>query len=296
MLITPDDIKWQIINMKRKRKYESKKLIPFERSRKVIQLEKRGNRIDKYTVLSRVFGISGIACILYCGGIALVGFGTYFFLIWAVMGIGFLILSAVLGSKKIMAALPKWLKITCAILFWSGLLLFFTIEGLIFTQYNASGKPGADFCIILGAQWKSNGPSEVLRRRLDKAITYLNANPNTKVIVSGGQGPNEAISEALGMKSYLINEGIAENRILIEDKSSNTFENLVFSGELLDRENNSVVIVTNNFHVFRTLAIARKQGYHNVEGLAASSVPGMAPNNLLREFLGVLKDFMATNL
>lgn len=282
--------------MKKKRKYESGELIPFDRSRKVIQLEKRGNRLNKYTVLSRIFGISGAACILYCGGIALVGFGTYFFLIWAAIGIVFLFLSAILARQKLMAALPKWLKVTCATIFLLGLLLFCTVEGLIFTQYNASGKPGADFCIILGAQWKSNGPSEVLRRRLDKGIAYLNANPTTKVIVSGGQGTNESISEAMGMKNYLMNAGIDENRILVEDKSSNTYENLMFSGELLDKENDSIVIVTNNFHVFRTLAIAKKQGYHNAEGLAASSVPGMAPNNLLREFLGVLKDFMATNL
>ena len=60
--------------------------------------------------------------------------------------------------------------------------------------------------------------------------------------------------------------------------------------------NAKVVIVTNNFHVFRALGIARKQGYANVEGLAASSVLGMGPSNLLREFLGVLKDFIVGNL
>ncbi|MCI9142979.1 MAG: YdcF family protein, partial [Lachnospiraceae bacterium] len=56
------------------------------------------------------------------------------------------------------------------------------------------------------------------------------------------------------------------------------------------------VIVTNNFHMFRALGIARKQGYANVEGLAAGSVLGMGPNNLLREFLGVVKDFLVGNL
>ena len=282
--------------MKRRRKDQYNDLIPFEKSHKVIHLEKRGNKLNKYTIRSYIFGILGLSCILYCGGIALVGFGTYFFLIWGGIGIAFLCFSAILGNQKLMNAIPKWLKNTCAILFWLGLLLFCMIEGLILTQYNAAGKPGADFCIVLGAQWKSNGPSEVLRRRLDKAVAYLAMNPNTKVIVSGGQGNNEAVTEAWGMREYLINAGVDESRILIEDKSSNTYENLVFSSEFLDKTNDSVVIVTNNFHVFRTLAIARKQGYCNVDGLAASSVPGMAPNNLLREFLGVLKDFMLTNL
>ena len=234
--------------------------------------------------------------LLYCGGISLVGFGTYFFLIWGAIGIISLCLCAVFHNRKLINILPKWFKLFCTTCFALGLLLFFTVEGLILTQYNASGKPEADYCIVLGAQWKSDGPSEVLRRRLDKAAAYLISNPNTKVIVSGGQGSNEIISEASGMRDYLIQSGIAENRILVEDQSSNTYENLVFSGKFLDKTTDSVVVVTNNFHVFRTLAIAKKQGYANVEGLAASSVPGMAPNNLLREFLGVIKDFIFMNL
>ncbi len=282
--------------MKRKRKNSYHDLIPFDKSHKVIRLEKRGTKLNKYSIASSFFGVLGILCLLYCGGIALVGFGTYFFLIWGVIGIIFLSLCAIFHSKKLMNMLPKWFKLFCVTCFVLGLLLFFTIEGLILTQYAASGKPGADYCIVLGAQWKSDGPSEVLRRRLDKAAAYLISNPNTKVIVSGGQGMNEIISEASGMRDYLVQSGIAENRILVEDQSSNTYENLVFSSEFLDKTTDSVVVVTNNFHVFRTLAIAKKQGYANIEGLAASSVPGMAPNNLLREFLGVIKDFIFMNL
>ena len=70
----------------------------------------------------------------------------------------------------------------------------------------------------------------------------------------------------------------------------------MFSGRLLDPENDKVVIVTNNFHVFRAICIAEKQGYRNVEGMAAGSVAGMAPHNLLREFFGVVKDFLLGNL
>ena len=282
--------------MKRKKRDKSNTLIPTEKSRRTIHLEQRGSAQDKPSVGSRIFGLLGITCILYCGGIAVYGFGSYFFLVWGGLGTTSLILSTILRSKKLMAAIPKWVKALFTGAFVIGLVLFCVVEGLIFTQFNAQAKPGADFCIILGAQWKTNGPSEVLRRRLDKAVTYLTANPDTKVIVSGGQGSNEPMTEAEGMRSYLIQAGIAEDRILMEDLSSNTYENLVFSSRLLDRENDHVVIVTNNFHVFRALGIAKKQGYRNAEGLAASSVPGMAPNNLLREFLGVIKDFWVKNL
>ena len=140
------------------------------------------------------------------------------------------------------------------------------------------------------------GPSYVLQKRLDKAIEYLNANPETKVIVSGGQGYNEPISEAEGMQGYLETAGIDPERILMEDASTNTTQNLIFSGELLDKSEDSVVVITNNFHMFRALAIARKQGYAHVEGLSAGTYPITVPNNLLREAFGVVKDFMANHL
>ena len=157
-------------------------------------------------------------------------------------------------------------------------------------------RAGADYVIILGAQWKTTGPSYVLQKRLDKAIEYLNANPETKVIVSGGQGYNEPVSEAEGMKGYLADAGIDPERILAEDASTNTTQNLIYSGELLNKSEDSVVVVTNNFHMFRALAIAKKQGYLHVEGLSAGTFPLTVPNNLLREAFGIVKDFMANNL
>ena len=91
-------------------------------------------------------------------------------------------------------------------------------------------------------------------------------------------------------------KGIAEERILTENKSANTCQNLAYSSQLLDKENDSVVLVTNNFHMYRALSIAKKQGYLQIEGLSAGSYPAMLPNNLLREFFGVIKDFFVGNL
>ena len=275
---------------------QGQRLVPLERSRRTIQLEKRGRRLKRYLIPCRIFAFLGVGCILYCGGIALAGFGTWFFLVWAGIGAVCLILSAMFRNEKLMTAIPGWIKGTCLGIFCAGMLLFLTVEGLILSEYNAQAAPGADYVIVLGAQWKSTGPSEVLRRRLDQAAMYLACNPDTKAIVSGGRGGNEPVAEAEGMQGYLVRRGIEASRILVENESSNTFENLVFSGKLLDPERDRVVIVTNNFHMFRALKIAQKQGYANVEGLAADSVAGMAPNNLLREFLGVLKDFWVENL
>ena len=143
---------------------------------------------------------------------------------------------------------------------------------------------------------KAEGPSRVLQYRLDAAVSYLQQNPKTLVIVSGGQGSDEHISEAQGMYDYLVQKGIEPGRILKEDRSVNTVQNLTFSAALLDKEKNSVAIVTNNFHLFRSMRIAKKLGYAHVYGIAAKGYPFLQPNNMLREFFGVVKDFAAGNI
>lgn len=278
------------------KRQKNEKLIPVEKSRRTIRLDKRGYEPGGHPVLAGFFGIIGILFLIYCAGVAVLGYGTYFFLIWGVMGACSLLLAFLLRSGRIMNAIPPWIKGVFWAFFFIGLLLFGAVEARILSQYNAQAAPSADYVIILGAQWRSTGPSEVLRRRLDKAIDYLEQNPDTSVIVSGGQGGNESIPEAVGMREYLIEAGIGEERILVEDQSASTYQNLVLSAEFLDRENDRVVVVTNNFHMFRALAIAKKQGYLNVEGLAAGSSPWVVPNNLLREFMGVVKDFFVGNL
>lgn len=275
---------------------DKNKRILFEKSKKVTHTEQRERTKKRLPMGTVLFGILGVLSILYCIGIAAAGFGTYFFLIWGLIGVLSLLLAALLANRELVARLPVWLKVIAITLFCLGLVLFGTVEGMILTQFHASPSPGADYVIILGAQWKPQGPSEALRRRLDIAAKYLEQNSDTAVIVSGGQGSNEPISEAAGMRQYLVDIGIDEERILMEDRSTNTMENLVFSGNLLDKQNDRVVIVTNNFHVFRALQIARKQGYANAEGLAASSVVSFLPNNLLREFMGVVKDFLVGNM
>lgn len=272
-------------------------LVPLEKSKRTIRLDRRGREGKAYRGLCLFLGIAGVLCLLYCLSIALfMGYGSVFFLVWAVGGALMCALAWLFAHKQWLKKLPMWLKRSFLLCVVAGGVLFAIIEGMILSQFGATPQTGADYVIILGAQWKQNGPSYVLQKRLDKAIEYLNTNPDTLVIVSGGQGSNEPISEAEGMQGYLVSAGIAPQRILVEDKSVNTYENLVFSSEFLDEANDRVVLVTNNFHVFRATAIARRQGYGRVEGMAAGSYPGMLPNNMLREFVGVMKDFLMGNM
>jgi len=263
-------------------------------------LELRGRaqkkRVAGKRIWSRIFAVLGALCLLYCLTIFFfMGYGTSFFLIWGMIAAACGGMSLFLSRADWLDRLPKWFKRSFVILCCVGGAVFLFVEGLILSEFGAKAETGAEYVIVLGAQWKSNGPSYVLKKRLDKAVDYLLDNPETKVIVTGGQGSNEHITEAEGMYGYLVEAGIEAERIQQEDQATNTVENLVLSSAFLDKEIDKVVLVTNNFHMFRALSLAKGQGYKQVEGLAAGSYPGMLPNNLLREFFGVGKDFLVGN-
>ena len=143
---------------------------------------------------------------------------------------------------------------------------------------------------------KPGGPSVVLKFRLDAAYDYLTANEDTLCVVSGGQGSNEPCSEAEGMYAYLVERGIAPERILMEDQSTDTSENIAFSAALIGGTDKDVGIVTNNFHVFRGVMLARHAGFENACGISARSNIYFQPNNLVREFFGIMKDLVCGNL
>ncbi|MBO4750957.1 MAG: YdcF family protein [Lachnospiraceae bacterium] len=275
---------------------KNKELIPLKKHKKVIRLADHGReRVLKRSAI--FFGVLGVLCALYCVCIGLfLGYGTYFFLIWGVIGAVFGLISLLCAKPSLRRKLPLWFMRTFWVLFGIGLAIFLLVEGLILSRSGATVEDGAEYLIVLGAQWKPTGPSVVLKYRLDAAVKYLKKNPATKVIVSGGKGANEPISEADGMYAYLVEHGIDAARIQKEDKSTSTYENLSKCGLMLDKADSYVVLVTNNFHVFRAEKIARAQGYEYVQGLAADSYPPMQLHNLLREFCGVMKDFLLGNM
>lgn len=269
------------------------RLIPREKKKRVIYLDKRGASGTKLTVPCVIFTVLSVLCLLYCFYIAFfIAYGTKFFLVWGFLAIAFGLLAYLMTKPSVLKKIPRWFSALFVILCVIALVLFAVVEGMILGQFHAKPSAGADYCIILGAEWKANGPSYVLKKRLDAALAYLNENEGTKAVVSGGQGRNEVISEAEGMKQYLMEAGIEEERILVEDQSGNTYANLQNSKALIDAANSRTVIVTNNFHVFRALALAKKMGYQHLQGLAAESYPSVLPNNMLREFFGVMKDLV----
>ena len=236
----------------------------------------------------------GIISVLYGFLILQIGSGTSFWMIWEIIGVCFLIW-AFLVHKDFFAShtVIKWIF---HILVIAGVVILSILCGLMLGKFNEKGDSDLDYVIVLGAQVREDGPSVVLKYRLDAAIEYLNENLDTICIVSGGQGYNEPCSEAESMADYLIENGIEESRVILEDKSKNTVENIRNSKLLIKQANAKVGIVTNNFHVFRAVKIAEKLGLENVCGIAAKSNTLYLPNNMLREYGGILKDWMAGNV
>lgn len=136
-----------------------------------------------------------------------------------------------------------------------GLLCFGTLlVGILHGSYDQiKGEP--DTMLILGCQVMPWGPSILLQDRLDEAINYLKEHPDMTVIVSGGQGPDEHISEAKCMKEVLMRAGIPAEQILLEDQSHNTFQNIVYSARLMRAAEidikDGVLVVSNGFHLTR---------------------------------------------
>ena len=243
--------------------------------------------MKKKSVAFWIFFILAVICIIYAVIVRSTGSGTSFFLMWVGIGIVLLLLG-ISFRMEFWKNVPHVVKVIGMVVVCIGIVSFVLVEGCVISQMHAKGKAELDYIIVLGAQVRENGPSPVLKYRLDKAVEYLNENPDTVCIVSGGQGSNEPWSEAEGMARYLQEKGIDTARILTEDQSQTTGQNITNSKKLM-KEGASVGIVTNNFHVFRALQIAKKYGLSDVCGIAADSTPKYLPNNMLREFFAEMK-------
>ena len=152
-----------------------------------------------------------------------------------------------------------------------------------------------DYIIILGCMIKKDGTlTPILKNRADRAIEFakMQREANGKDIIfvpSGGKGMDEIISEGEAIKNYLLEQGISEDKILVENKSKNTYQNIKFSNELIKKRNSNsnIAFSTTNYHVFRAGIIATKQNV-KVEGIGAKTKSYFWINAFIREFIATL--------
>lgn len=153
-----------------------------------------------------------------------------------------------------------------------------------------------DYIIILGCSIdKKGGLLPLLRGRTNRAIKYawqqeIDCGRPVKFVPSGGQGPNEVISEGSAMEMYLLSHGAEPNEVIAEKQSKNTYENFLFSKELICKENPDAKIcfATTNYHVYRSGLIANRLGIKNIEGIASTTKWYFWPNGFLRECVAVM--------
>ena len=223
-----------------------------------------------------------VLCLVYYGVIRLATgrWNSTFARVWPVAGILLLAFSYLEWRGRLPHVMMLAILAICV-------LIILTCIPILYTMF-VKENDACDYLIILGAHVNGRVPSDSLERRIRKAEQYLKSHPMTKVIVSGGQGKGEDITEAEAMEIYLWEHGIEKERILKETASTTTRENLRFSKALFTPEIVTVGIVTNNFHLFRALLIGRSEGYENLTGIAAGCNRILFLNYMVREFFAVV--------
>ena len=188
-----------------------------------------------------------------------------------------------------------WINIPVVFIIYTYIIFGFAFVG--FMMYSCvylwlPKKQHYDFIIIHGAGLlDGERVTPLLKRRIDKAVQAFqqSKNPHIQLIASGGQGSDEKISEAQAMYNYLVEQtDVPKEAILLEDKSTTTYENLLFSKELGEQlvENPRFLFVTNDYHVFRTSTYARQIGMQG-DGLGCSTASYYIPSAFIREYVAM---------
>jgi uncharacterized SAM-binding protein YcdF (DUF218 family) len=177
----------------------------------------------------------------------------------------------------------------------SAYIAFLFVSLLLYSViYGRTGRRrGFDGIVVLGAGLIGDQVPRLLANRLDRAMRLYHrdreAGRSPVIVVSGGQGSDEQVSEAFAMSEYLLERGVPDDDIVLEDQATTTEENLRYSKALLAERglNGRVVAVTNNYHVFRTAVLSRKQGLR-LQVIGAPTAWYFVPSAFLREFVALL--------
>lgn len=172
-----------------------------------------------------------------------------------------------------------------------GLLVVGITEAVIIKASFGSPKEQVQYMVVLGAKVRETGPSASLWDRIYGAYNYMEAHPEVIAIVSGGQGPDEPITEAASMYQELVNLGIDPGRIWMEDKATSTWENLNFSLDLIEEITGNrptkLGVVSSEYHLFRASLFAKACNVEFVGIPAHTSRPSQMINHFMREVAGI---------
>ncbi len=247
--------------------------------------------LNKRILLAAVLIVVGAVCI------ALRFFGMRFTGFLCIGVAVLLLISVLLGRLAKANKFWLWLKR----LFYAGVVVgvlgFCVLEGQVLYAGHSAPKE-ADAVIVLGAGVNGTQPSLALQSRLDAAASYAKEYPEIPIVLSGGQGYGEEITEAECMRRYLANAGIDEKRLLLEEKATDTAENFRYSKEILKEcgyapQEMTIAVVSNDFHLFRAGLLARREGL-TVTGVGAP-IPWLhlEINYYVREAFALVKTYLS---
>lgn len=247
--------------------------------------------MDHMGGMARLFLVAGIFCYLY----AIVIFGyvgpqASYLLFWPVAGSGLLVIAFLdYYGRRTDSVRLLWLARGAMVL--SMILISVLVSIIVMLLVDSAKVPRVepDYIIVLGAKVNGSKVSKALKERLDCTISYAEEHKNAKIIVSGGKGKGEDITEAEAMSGYLLAKGVDPLRIMKEEQSTNTEENFRYTIKMLGDCSAKYIVVSNRFHIYRAVRIGRKMGMKHIEGLAAKTDPLMCVHYYLREAFAVVK-------
>lgn len=181
-------------------------------------------------------------------------------------------------------------------MFVAGVVLSMVFVAILFGYGKKSNvNYNEDAVIVLGAGIRGEEVSESLRSRLDAAMKYYQKNPKVIIIVSGGQGPQETITEALAMEQYLLEQGMPAEQIIKEQMATSTRENYLYSKEVLDRQFDGtykVAFISSDYHIYRAKLIAKSVGFDEIIYLGSDTPWYQILPSGIRECLAVMKQWI----
>ena len=211
---------------------------------------------------------------------------------WIALGLALIAAGLLCGSSRI----PRWLHVAWRCALCLGVAAVIALESLVVSGLHAAAPAGMDYLVVLGARVDPDGPSPALNRRLNCVMSVIDDHPDAVIIATGGQGADEPMTEAQCIRDELVKRGVDAGRIILEDRSTSTVENLRNAMALMDDPAARVGVITNNYHVWRALRIARKVGLTNAHGIAAKYTGYTKFHYMIREAIGITVDFLRGNL
>lgn len=209
---------------------------------------------------------------------------------WATLALGAVLVAIGIFRKKIVAITPKAVVAVILAFFWIGFSLFSFLY--VFGARDTTHFFDADALIVLGCGVKGDEPGTNLTERLECAVEYHKKNPDAIIVVSGGKGDDENVSEAFAMEQYLIKHGVPADIIIKEDKATSTEENFLFSKMILDKYfegHYRIAFITNDFHIYRSATFAKLTGFAGATHAHSDTTWYTVVPNGLRECITVLK-------